>query len=94
MRYQYKQVCVEPPPSALNVTLPAFAAERRRACNTAPAAHPQLSIDISYLQGAQLQTRWPPLLLSIDGADRVIDRRTDGRTDGRLAVSLHRPCSA
>jgi len=25
-----KQVCVEPPPSALDLTLPAFAAERRR----------------------------------------------------------------
>jgi len=27
---QSEQVCVESPPSALNVTLPAFAAERRR----------------------------------------------------------------
>jgi len=27
-----------PPPSALNVTLPAFAAERRRRCSAAPAA--------------------------------------------------------
>jgi len=36
--------CEPPPPSALNVTLPAFAAERR-----------QLSIDISYQQGTQLQ---------------------------------------
>ena len=26
----WKQVCVEPRPSALNMTLPAFAAERRR----------------------------------------------------------------
>jgi len=36
------KVCVEPPPSAINVTLPAFAAERRLlqrcARSTAPAA--------------------------------------------------------
>jgi len=63
----------EPRPSAFNVTLPALllsvhaAGTRRR--------RPQLSIDISCPQGAQQQTRRPPLLLSID-------RRTDGRTDG------------
>jgi len=37
-----KKVCIKPPPSALNVTLPAFAAENRRACSTTPAAHLQL----------------------------------------------------
>jgi len=50
------------------------------ACGTAPAALPQLSIDIdiSCPQGAQQQTRRPPLLLSIDGTDRRIpDRYTD-----------------
>jgi len=52
---------------------PAFAAERRRTCSTAPAARPQLSIYISCLQGAQQQTHRPPLLLSIDR------QRTDGR---------------
>jgi len=72
-------------------TLPAFATERRAAAPlllSVPAAgtrrrRPQLSIDISCLQGAQQQTRQPPLLLSIDG----IDRRTD-------AIRLLRSCSA
>jgi len=47
------------------VTLPAFAAERRRL----------LPIHISYPHGAQQQTRRTPLLLSIDGKDG----QTDGR---------------
>ena len=58
---------------------------RYRICCWAPAPaarRPQLSIDISCPQGAQQQTRPPPLLLSIDGTDR--------RTD---AWPLHRPCS-
>jgi len=51
---------------------------------SAPAARRrQLSIDVSCLQGAQQQTRRPPLLLSMNGTDR----RTDVRP-------LHRPCSA
>ena len=36
-----QQVCVQPPPSTVNVTLPAFAAERRRllqGARSAPAA--------------------------------------------------------
>jgi len=50
----------------------------------APAARrPQQSIDISCPQGAHQHTVWPPLLLSIDGTDRL----TDGRTD---AQPLHR----
>jgi len=48
------------------MTLPAFAAERRRL----------LSMDISCPRGAQQQTGRTPLLLSIDGTDG----RTDGRT--------------
>jgi len=43
------------------VTLTAYAAERRH------ARRPQLSIDIFCPQGAQQQTRLPPLPLSIDG---------------------------
>jgi len=58
---------------AVNVTLPAFAAERRRL----------LSIDISIQQ----QTRRMPLLLSIDGTYRRTDKQTDGRTVGRSTVS-------
>jgi len=62
------------------VLLPAFAAERRRACSTAYSARPQLSIDITCPQGAQQQTRWQPLMLSIDGTDR----RTDAQPLHRL----------
>jgi len=68
------------PRPALSVMLTALlsapAAGTRRRC-------PQLSIDISCPQGAQQQTRRPPLLLSIDGTDR----RTYTRP-------LRRPCSA
>jgi len=53
-----------------------FAAERRRL----------LSIDISWLRGAQQQTHRRPLLLSIDRTDRRKNRQTDAR-------ALHRPCS-
>jgi len=53
------------------MTLPAFAAERRRR---------QPSIDISCPQGAQQQTRRTPLLLSIDGTAG----RTDGLTLDRF----------
>jgi len=54
------------------MTLPAFAAERRRL----------LSIDIS---GAQQQTRCTSPLLSIDGKDEPTDRRTDdGQTFDRF----------
>jgi len=45
------------------MTLPAFAAERRRL----------LSMDISGPRGAQQQTGRTPLLLSIDGTDRRTD---------------------
>jgi len=69
------------------VTLSAFAAERRAAApllQSAPAAgtrhrRPQLSIDISCPNGAQQQTRQPPLLLSIHGTDRRTDRQMDAR---------------
>ena len=52
---------VEPSPSALNMTLPAVAAELRR-------LQSQLSIDA----GAMQQTRQPLLLLSIDETDRYL----------------------
>jgi len=52
-----KQVCVQLPASAINVTLLAFAAERSAA---ARAAAP-LSIDISHPHGAQQQTRRTPV---------------------------------
>jgi len=62
------------------VTLPALAAERHLllcadACSTAPAAHPQLSIDISCPQGAQQQT----LPVAVAAVDRWDNRETDRR---------------
>jgi len=74
------QVCVQLPTSAVNVTLLAFAAERRAAAPlllSAGTPAMQQSIDMSCpSQGAQQQTgsrgvRWS------DGTDRQ-DRRTDG----------------
>jgi len=52
--------------SAVDATLPAFAAERRR---------PPLSIDMSCQRGAQQQTRRTSQRLSNDGTDRGTDSR-------------------
>jgi len=84
-----EQVCVESPPSALNMTLPAFAAERRRhIAMPTPYRNARSCRLISAADvGAQLQNCRPLLLLSVDGTDRRTDRRTDARP-------LHRPCSA
>ena len=57
------KVSVEPRPSALNMTLPAFAAV--------------LSADIDR-RLVQQQTTRTPLLLSLDGTDGRTDGRTDG----------------
>ena len=63
--------------TAVNMALPAFAAERRAAARgSAPSllrGHSPLWIDISCQHGTQQQTRHTPLLRSNDG--------TDGRTD-------------
>jgi len=59
-----------------------FSLLRQLSCQR-DAARMRLSVDISCTQGAQQQTRRPPLLLSIDGTDRQTDARP-----------LHRPCSA
>jgi len=84
-----QQICVQPHTSAVNVTLPAFAAERRRSTAAAPLAASSTiqqqrrclpSIDISSPQGAQHQTRRTLLSLSIEWTDR----RTDGRTLDRF----------
>jgi len=60
---QRQQVCVQPCPAAINVTLPAYAAE---CCAAKPlmlgAWCPQLSIDISCPHGTQQQTRCMLLL--------------------------------
>ena len=59
--------------SAVNVALPAFAAERRAAppcCGAFAAGRP---IDISCTRGAQQQTRRAPLLRPNYGTDRQMD---------------------
>jgi len=66
-----KQICVDPPPSALNMTPPAFAVECLRLQHGTRNYRSISAADA----GAQQQTRRPPMLLSIDGTDR----RTDGR---------------
>jgi len=66
-----QQVSVEPSPSTLNVTLAAFAAERRRLLQGAL----QQAIDIFRLHGAPQQTRWPAVV-AVDRLDRQTDRRT------------------
>ena len=75
-----KQVYVEPPPSPLDMTLPAFAAEPRCPQQGARSYRLISAADA----GAQQQTCLPPSLLTIDG---TTDRRTD-------AQPLHRPCFA
>jgi len=58
--------------SAVNMTLPAFAAERRAAdpvCGAAAAGCPALSIDIFCAYCTQQQTRRTPLLRLTDGTD-------------------------
>jgi len=75
-----KQVYVEPPPSPLDMTLPAFAAEPWCPQQGARSYRLISAADA----GAQQQTCLPPSLLTIDG---TTDRRTD-------AQPLHRPCFA
>jgi len=65
--------------------LPSFAAERQHASSATPTVRPQLLINISFVQGAQQQTR-QPLLLSINGTDRQMD--------GHPTVTETLPCSA
>jgi len=58
--------------SAVNMTLPAFAAECRAAapgCVAAAAGRPALSIDIFCTYGAQQQTHFMLLLRLTDGTD-------------------------
>jgi len=86
---QLKQVCVQPSPSAVNVTLPAFAAERRAAaglllrasaCCTTIAARLQLHIDL--LHAGRSAANPPHAAAAVDRWDRQIDRRTlDRYTD-------------
>jgi len=78
-----KQACVEPPSSALNMMLPAFAADCPCLHNTSNKhAHGYQSISpASWALSSKPASSL--LLLSIDGTDRWTDTRP-----------LHRPCSA
>ena len=74
MRHRLKEqrVCLQLPTSADNVTLVAFAAERRAAAQLLlllDARRPPLSIDISCQHGAQQQTRRTSRLRA-NGTDR------------------------
>jgi len=76
----YSRVCVEPPPSALNKTLPAFAAERRRLWHSARGCR-----SISPVRRA----------LSSKPTGRCCCCWSVGQIDGRTdAKPLHRPFSA
>jgi len=82
-----QQVCVEPRPSAVNMTLPAYATKRRAAAQLLRAARrTPLSIDISCPRRAQQQTRRTLLLLLLLMSGQT-DGRTDRRADGRWTVS-------
>jgi len=92
---QKKQVRVQLPTSAVNVTLLAFAAEHRAAALLLLGARRSpLSIDISCPHGAQQQTCH--MLWSTDDTDTQTNRRMDGRTlDRYIDPALHtmRPVS-
>jgi len=68
--------------SAVNMALPAFAAEHRAAARWAPGVCRCQSISPAST-GAQQQTRRTPLLRSNDGTNRRTDGETDGRTPDR-----------
>ena len=72
-----KEVCVEPPPSALDMTLPAFAAGRRRTCSTALAA-----VDRYLAPAAGRSAANPP------AAAAVVDRRDRQTTEPANLASL------
>jgi len=68
------------------MTLPAFAAELRRAYSTAPAAFDR------YILPARRPAANPPVAVAaVDRWYRQTDGQTDGRTDTR---PIHRPCAA
>ena len=79
MRRPQKQVCVQPRPLAVNMVLPAFAAERR-AAPRATAAQLTASRRPNCIKAA------PPLF-----QPGQIDEQTGRRTD---TVLLHRSCFA
>jgi len=84
-----KQVLIEPTQSALNMTLPAFAAERRR-LQHGDGRHQSIALG-ALLQAPALSSK--PVVAAVDRWDR----RTDGRSPayhaylprlGQLSVSV------
>jgi len=84
VRSKHLLLCVQPRFSAVNVTLPAFAAERRAA---APlllgpgACYRSIPPACRALRSKSAARR---CMLSIDGTDRRTDKRRDGRTHDRF----------
>jgi len=74
-----RQVCVQPPTPAVNVTLPAFADERRAAG--------AVRIDRYILPSERSAANLSTAVAAVDRWDRPTDRQTDARP-------FHRPCSA
>jgi len=77
-----KQVCVEPSPSALNMTLPAFAAERRRMEQTSIDSWYAAPADTRARAQHQTNYRMPRCCCRSTG-------QTDRRTDGCPTVTTH-----
>ena len=98
-RHSNQQVCVQPPSSAVNLTLPAFDAERRAAATLLPArlqlvrgAGACSCLSISPTRRALGSKPTNPTAAAVDRCDRRTDRPTDTRhTDAR---PLQTPCSA
>ena len=80
------QVSVQHPTSAVNVTLLAFAAERRAAA--AERCGRAASIDISCPPGAQQQTHSSAVQQANDGTEAQTDRRTPDRYIEPAAYSM------
>ena len=76
-----KQVCVQPPPSAVNVTLLAFAAKRR--CLLHGARSVPAAIDRYLLPAGRLAANPSHAAVAVSRWDR----HTDGQTDGRPTVT-------
>jgi len=85
LAYRIKQVCVDSPPSALNMTLPASAAERRHLQHGARSV--PVAVDRCFLLAGRSAATPPAAVPAGDRWYRQTDRRTDTRP-------LHSPCCA
>ena len=84
LAYRIKQVCVDSPPSALNMTLPASAAERRHLQHGARSV--PVAVDRCFLLAGRSAATPPAAVPAGDRWYRQTDRRTDGRTPDRYIV--------